>query len=53
MIVDDEDRVIAINFAGSSPSDDEYTSNQNYGLFLNTRNKYFGLEDFQYEVLTD
>jgi V8-like Glu-specific endopeptidase len=52
MVVDDDDKVIAINFAGSTKKDDEYTSMQSVGLFLNTKNSYFG-SSYQYEVLTD
>jgi hypothetical protein len=52
MVVDDNDIVIAIHFAGSIQEDDEYTSILGAGLFLNTNNSYFGTS-YNYEVLSD
>jgi hypothetical protein len=52
MIIDDNNVVIGINFAGNSDDNNQYYSYDNYGLLLNTRNSFFGKEN-NYEVFTD
>jgi hypothetical protein len=60
MIINDDFKVIGINFAGAI-EDSKGHSSQGYGLFLNTKNKnnpkndeFFGEDDtYKYNVFED